>query len=59
MEKEMQPTPAFLPGESHRQRSLPGYSPRGLKEWDMTETNTYTHTHTHTHTDTHTYTQLL
>ena len=24
-----QPTPGFLPGESHRQRSLMGYSPRG------------------------------
>ena len=26
-----QPTPAFLPGESHRQRSLEGYSPWGGK----------------------------
>ena len=25
------PTPAFLPGESHGQRSLVGYSPRGRK----------------------------
>ena len=25
-----QPTPVFLPGESHGQRSLEGYSPRGL-----------------------------
>ena len=24
-------------GESHGQRSLAGYSPRGRKEWDMTE----------------------
>ena len=31
------PTPAFLPGESHGQRSLVGYSPPGLKELDMTE----------------------
>ena len=29
--------PAFLPGESHGQRSLAGYSPWGLKESDMTE----------------------
>ena len=29
-----QPTPAFLPGESHRQRSLAGYSPQGHKESD-------------------------
>ena len=27
----------FLPGESHRQRSLEGYSPWGCKESDMTE----------------------
>ena len=32
-----QPTPVFLPGESHRQRSLTGYSPQGHKELDMTE----------------------
>ena len=32
-----QPTPVFWPGESHGQRSLAGYSPRGLKESDMTE----------------------
>ena len=27
----------FLPGESHGQRSLVGYSPWGCKELDMTE----------------------
>ena len=32
-----QPTPVFLPGESHGQRSLVGYSPRGCKELDMIE----------------------
>ena len=32
-----QPTPVFLPGESHGQRSLAGYSPWGQKESDMTE----------------------
>ena len=37
-------TPGFLPGESHGQRSLVGYSPWGPKESDMTE-----HTHTHMH----------
>ena len=31
-----QPTPVFLPGESHGQRSLVGYSPWGRKELDMT-----------------------
>ena len=33
-----QPTPVFLPRESHRQRSLAGYSPQGCKESDMMET---------------------
>ena len=32
-----QPTPVFLPGESHGQRSLAGYSPWGHKDSDMTE----------------------
>ena len=31
------PTSVFLPGESHGQRSLVGYSPGGHKEADMTE----------------------
>ena len=31
------PTPVFLPGESHGQRSLAGYSPWGRIESDMTE----------------------
>ena len=42
-EKERQPTPVLLPGESHRQRSLKGDGPEGRRELDMTE-----HTHTHT-----------
>ena len=32
-----QPTPVFLPGESHGRRSLVGYSPWGHKELDPTE----------------------
>ena len=32
-----QPTPVFLPGESHGQRSLVGSSPYGYKELAMTE----------------------
>ena len=32
----MQPTPLFLPGESHGQRNLAGYSPWGCPESDMT-----------------------
>ena len=35
--REWQPTPVFLPGESHGQRRLEGYSPWGCKELDMTE----------------------
>jgi len=32
-----QPTPVFLPGESHGQRSLVDYCPWGLEESDVTE----------------------
>ena len=35
--RKWQPTPVFLPGESHGQRSLVGYRPRGRKESDKTE----------------------
>ena len=35
--RDWQPTPVFLPGEFYGQRSLVGYSPWGLKEWDTTE----------------------
>ena len=34
--KKCQPTPVFLPGESHGQRSLVGYSPWSHKESDTT-----------------------
>ena len=37
LEKEWLPTPVFLPGEFHGQRSLVGYSPWGYKESDTTE----------------------
>ena len=37
LETKWQPTPVFLPGESHGQRSLAGYSPQRRKESDMTE----------------------
>ena len=36
LEEAWQPTPIFLPGESHGQRSLPSYSSEGHKESDMT-----------------------
>ena len=35
--RKRQPIPAFLPGKSHGQRSLAGYSPWGHKELDVTE----------------------
>ena len=42
--RKWQPTPVFLSGESHGQRSLVGYSPWGWKELDTTERfNTHTH----------------
>ena len=35
--RKWQPTPVFLPGESHGQRNVVGYSPWDHKESDMTE----------------------
>ena len=35
--RQWQPTPVLLPGKSHGQRSLVGYSPWGREESDMTE----------------------
>ena len=35
--REWQPTPVFLPGKSHGQRSLAGCSPQGGKELDTVE----------------------
>ena len=40
--RNWQPTPIFLPGEFHGQRSLAGYSPWGRKESDTTERLTHT-----------------
>ena len=40
--RKRQPTPVFLPGESHGQRSLVGYSPWGHKESDTTDWLTHT-----------------
>ena len=42
VEKGMQPTPVFLPGEFHGQRSLTSPSPWGLKESDTTDWLTHT-----------------
>ena len=35
--RKWQPTPIFLPGKSHAQRSLVGFSPWGHQDSDMTE----------------------
>ena len=35
--RKWQSTSVFLPGGSHGQWNLVGYSPWGCKEWDMTE----------------------
>ena len=35
--REWQPTPVFLPGKPHGQKSLAGHSAWGLKELDTTE----------------------
>ena len=35
--EKWKPTPVFLPGKFHEQRSLPGSSPRGHKESDTTK----------------------
>ena len=37
-------TPVFLPGESHGQKGLAGYSPQGCKESDATEALQHTST---------------
>ena len=37
LQEEMQPTPVFLPGKFHGQRSLAGLSPWSSKQSDMTE----------------------
>ena len=44
--KKWQPTPTLLPGKSHGQRSLVGFSSWGCKELGTTEQLTRTHTRT-------------
>ena len=44
--RKWQPTPVSLPGKSHGQRSLAGYSPWGHKQLDTTERLTLKHMHT-------------
>ena len=45
--RKWQPTPVLLPGESHEQRSLKGYSPQGHKGSDRTEATQHARTHTY------------
>ena len=44
--KEWLPTPVFLPGKSHGQRSLAGCIPLGSQESNVTEQLTISHTFT-------------
>ena len=37
LEKDMATSPVFLPGESHEQRNLAGYSPQGHKRIDWSD----------------------
>ena len=39
--RKWQPTPVFLPGKFHGQRSLAGYSPRFSKSWTQLSTSTH------------------
>ena len=41
------PTPVFLPGKFHGQKSLAGYSPWGRKESDILSAHTHTSIHIH------------
>ena len=45
LEEAWKPTAVLLPGKSHGQRSLVGYSPRGHKESDTTEVTPHARTH--------------
>ena len=45
--RKWQPTPEFLPGKSHGQRSLAGSVHEVTKSWTWLSMHTHTHTHTH------------
>ena len=45
--KKRQPTPVFLPGKSHGQRNLVGYSPWGCKRVGHDLATKYTHSDSH------------
>ena len=46
--RKWQPTPIFLPGKSHGQKSSAGCRPQGCKTSDSTE-HAWMHAHTHVH----------
>ena len=43
--RKWQPTPVFLPGESHGKRTLAGHGPWGHRELDTTEVTEHMHTY--------------
>ena len=45
--RKWQPTPVFLPGKFHGQRSLAGYKPWNCKRVGHNLVTKHTHTHTH------------
>ena len=45
LEGAWKPTPVFLPGKFHEQRTLAGYSPLGRKESDRTEVTEHSIAH--------------
>ena len=45
LEEGVATTPVFLPGESHGQKRLTGYSPYGCKKSDTNEATKHTHTY--------------
>ena len=47
--RKWQPTPVFLPGESHEQRSLRVYSPQDHKELDTIDATKHARIHIHKH----------
>ena len=53
--RKWQPTPVFLPGKSHGQRNMVGYSSWDHKELDKPKATSHTHARARTHTHTHTH----
>ena len=49
LRRAWQPTPVFLPGESHEQRSLRVYSPQDYKQLDTIDATKHVCIHIHKH----------